>query len=90
MTVPIATSPGRGGFGPQLALSYDSSAGNSPFGLGWSLSLPSITRKTDKGLPRYWDGQDQGPDSDVFILFGRGGPRAGAAKERQRGDGDPR
>src|SRR5688500_3578966 len=27
-TVPIATSPGRAGFGPQLALSYDSGSGN--------------------------------------------------------------
>jgi hypothetical protein len=64
MTVPIATSPGRSGFGPQLALSYDSGAGNGPFGFGWSLSLPSITRKTDKGLPRYMDAEE----SDVFIL----------------------
>src|ERR1051325_3622854 len=38
MTVPIPTSPGRSGFGPQLALSYDSGAGNGPFGLGWRLS----------------------------------------------------
>ncbi len=53
MTVPIATSPGRSGFGPQLSLSYDSGGGNGPFGFGWSLSLPSITRKTDKGLPQY-------------------------------------
>ena len=37
MTVPIATSPGRSGFGPQLSLSYDSGAGNGPFGFGWSL-----------------------------------------------------
>jgi len=66
MTVPIATSPGRAGFGPQLSLSYDSGAGNGPFGLGWDLSLPSITRKTDKGLPRYWDAQE----SDEFILSG--------------------
>ncbi len=70
MSVPIATSPGRGGFGPQLSLSYDSAAGNGPFGFGWSLSLPAITRKMDKGLPRYQDGQEQGPDSDVFILSG--------------------
>ena len=68
MTVPIATSPGRSGFGPQLSLSYDSGAGNGPFGFGWSLSLPAITRKTDKGLPRYQDGLEQAPDSDVFIL----------------------
>lgn len=52
MSVPIATSPGRSGFGPQLSVSYDSGAGNGIFGLGWNLSLPSITRKTDKGLPR--------------------------------------
>lgn len=66
MTVPIATSPGRSGFGPQLSLSYDSGAGNGPFGFGWSLSLPSITRKTDKGLPQYHDAEE----SDVFILSG--------------------
>src|SRR5258705_1654148 len=66
MTVPIAVSPGRCGFGPQLSLSYDSGAGNGPFGFGWSLSLPSITRKTDKGLPRY----DDANESDVFILSG--------------------
>ncbi len=66
MSVPIATSPGRSGFGPQLSLSYDSGAGNGPFGFGWSLSLPSITRKTDKGLPHYLDAID----SDVFILSG--------------------
>src|SRR4051812_13041096 len=53
MTVPIATSPGRSGFGPQLAVSYDSGAGNGPFGIGWNLSLPAITRRTDKGLPQY-------------------------------------
>ena len=58
MSVPIATSPGRSGFGPQLALSYDSGAGNGPFGFGWSLSLPQITRKTDKGLPQYYDAED--------------------------------
>ena len=38
--------------------------GNGPFGIGWSLSHPSITRKTDKGLPQYRDSED----SDVFIL----------------------
>jgi RHS repeat-associated protein len=66
MTVPIATSPGRSGFGPQLSLSYDSGAGNGPFGFGWDLSLPSIKRKTDKGLPKYQDAIE----SDVFILSG--------------------
>ena len=66
MSVPIATSPGRSGFGPQLSLSYDSGSGNGPFGFGWSLSIPSITRKTDKGLPRY----DDAGESDVYVLSG--------------------
>ncbi len=66
LTVPIALSPGRSGFGPQLSLSYNSGAGNGPFGLGWSLSLPAITRRTDKGLPQY----DDAGESDIFILSG--------------------
>src|SRR2546430_11773246 len=66
MTVPIATSLGRSGFGPQLSLSYDSGASNGPFGFGWSIALPSITRKTDKGLPQYVDAEE----SDTFILSG--------------------
>ena len=40
MTVPIAASPGRSGFGPTLALAYDSGGGNSVFGFGWSLACP--------------------------------------------------
>src|SRR5688500_15510597 len=63
LTVPIATSPGRSGFGPQLSLSYDSGAGNGAFGFGWTLSIPSISRKTDKGLPQYVDAEG----SDVFV-----------------------
>src|SRR5260221_2290055 len=66
LSVPIATSPGRSGFGPQLALSYDSGAGNGPFGFGWHLSLPAITRRTDKGLPQYGDSAE----SDIFLISG--------------------
>src|SRR3989475_7051603 len=66
MSVPVATSPGRSGSGPQLSLSYDSGAGNGMFGFGWNLAPASITRKTDKGLPQYRDSEE----SDVFILSG--------------------
>ena len=66
LTVPLAGSPGRSGFGPQLSLSYESGSGNGAFGFGWSLSVPAITRKTDKGLPRYRDAEE----SDVFVLSG--------------------
>jgi RHS repeat-associated protein len=64
LTVPVFTSPGRSGSGPALSLTYDSGTGNGPFGLGWRLSVPSVTRKTSMGLPRYQDAAD----SDVFVL----------------------
>jgi RHS repeat-associated protein len=91
LTVPISTSPGRGGFGPSLALHYDSGAGNGPYGLGWAMTLPAITRKTSKGLPRYADD----PDADTFLLTGaddlvpvreeRDGRWQQAARRRWRG-----
>lgn len=64
--VPIKLSPGRGGFGPKLSLTYDSGNGNSEFGLGWGLGIPSISRKTQRGLPLYNDNSA----SDIFIFSG--------------------
>ena len=66
LTVPIAVSQGRAGSTPELTLSYDSGEGNGPFGMGWGLSLPEITRRTDRGLPLYQDADE----SDIFILSG--------------------
>jgi RHS repeat-associated protein len=67
LSIPISASAARSGFSPQIALSYDSGAGNGVFGIGWSLSSPSITRKTEKGLPQYRDAEE----SDVFLLSGQ-------------------
>ncbi len=64
-SIPLPVSPARG-LEPQLALSYDSGAGNGPFGLGWTLAVPSIGRKTEKGLPQYLDQED----SDTFVIAG--------------------
>lgn len=64
LSVPLALTAARGGVEPKLTLSYDSGSGNGPFGLGWSLDVASVSRTTDKGLPRYLD------DSDVFQLSG--------------------
>jgi RHS repeat-associated protein len=66
LEIPLPLTPGRSGFTPALGLSYNSGSGNSPFGLGWNLGLPSIRRKTDKRLPQYNDFED----SDVFLLAG--------------------
>src|SRR5437868_6059687 len=66
VSIPVFVSPGRSGFQPNLSVSYNSGSGNGVFGLGWTISIPSITRKTSKGLPRYRDEKD----SDIFILAG--------------------
>jgi hypothetical protein len=66
MTVPVPVSPGRSGFGPKLALRYDSGAGDDILRYGWSLSLPCVTRKTDNGLPLYRDDEE----SDAIVLSG--------------------
>ncbi len=65
-SLPLPVSPARNDFSPALELSYNSGAGNSPFGLGWDVAVPSISRKTDKGLPQY----DDAADTDTFILSG--------------------
>lgn len=59
----IPVSPARG-VTPNLSLSYNSGGGNGVFGLGWSLGLTSIKRKTDKKLPEYFDSLD----SDTFLF----------------------
>jgi len=64
-SLPIPVSGARG-FTPSVELTYDSGAGNGIFGIGWSLSLPSIRRKTENELPQYLDAID----SDIFILSG--------------------
>lgn len=63
-TIPIAVPPGRNGLQPDLTLVYSTGGSNGPFGLGWSLSLPGVSRQTAKGVPRYDE------DRDVFVLSG--------------------
>ena len=54
-TVPIELPAGRNGFQPQLFLAYSTGNGSGPFGLGWTISVPEVSRKTLKGIPRYLD-----------------------------------
>ena len=58
--VKIALTLGVCGHQPKFALQYNSGFGNSPFGIGWRLPIPSIQRQPDKGQPAYEEG-------DVFI-----------------------
>jgi RHS repeat-associated protein len=64
--IPIPLSPSRQGFTPAVGISYSSGSGNSAFGLGWDVGIPSISRKTEKKLPLY----DDENDSDTFTLTG--------------------
>jgi RHS repeat-associated protein len=91
-SVPIALPQGRNGFQPQLVLTYSTGNGNGPFGLGWSLGIPGVSRKTSKGIPRYRD-KPSDAKSDVFILSGAedlvpvDGASAGAQRYRPRTEG---
>src|SRR6478672_7518560 len=64
LTVPIPLPPGRGSMTPTLALAYSSGTGNGPFGLGWSMSVARVSRRTDRGIPSYDD------TLDTFVLSG--------------------
>jgi hypothetical protein len=69
-TIPITLPAGRNGFQPQLNLVYSTGAGNGPFGLGWNLSVPGISRKTSQGVPQYQDNAADPQQRDIFILSG--------------------
>jgi hypothetical protein len=60
LSIPIPTSPCRG-FEPHLSLDYSSASGNGIFGVGFSLAIPNISRKTAKAFPKY-------DDTDTFVI----------------------
>jgi hypothetical protein len=66
LSIPLPLSHSRQGFQRQLSISYNSGIGNGPFGLGWELNIPSITRQTSKKIPEYKDYDE----SDVIVLSG--------------------
>ncbi|MCX6047961.1 MAG: FG-GAP-like repeat-containing protein [Chloroflexi bacterium] len=56
--VKFTAAPGRVGFQPDLSLNYNGGNANGPWGMGWELSIPSIQRRTEEGLPSYDDTKD--------------------------------
>ncbi|MFG1610484.1 SpvB/TcaC N-terminal domain-containing protein [Actinoplanes sp. NPDC049265] len=62
VTVSIFSAPARGAE-PHLALRYTSGGGNGVFGLGFQLPMPSVTRRTELGVPMY-------AGDDTFVLDG--------------------
>ncbi len=57
---------GRQGMQPNLALTYSSSGGNGWLGVGWDISVPSITVETRWGVPRY----ESDWESEVYLYGG--------------------
>lgn len=65
--IDLPISPGRG-YAPELALTYQSTVGNGPFGLGWNVPAASVGRRSSKGVPHYTDDDVMvGPDGDVWM-----------------------
>ena len=91
--VPIALPPGRNGLQPHLSLVYSTGTGNGPFGLGWDLAVPGVSRKTAKGVPRYRDTVADPEEQDTFILSGAedlvpvAQPSPGLTRFRPRSEG---
>ncbi|MBB3242328.1 hypothetical protein FHW68_003870 [Pseudomonas sp. Tn43] len=67
LPLPISAAPNRR-MVPALKLGYSSDVGNSPFGIGWTMTVNAISLRTTLGVPRY-DGSDQvvGPDGEVWM-----------------------
>ena len=63
-SIPLDLPAGPNGMQPRLAIRYHSAAGNGPFGLGWTLGIMSIARKTEGRIPDY------GPNDNQFVLVG--------------------
>jgi RHS repeat-associated protein len=68
-SVPITVPAGRHGMQPQLALSYSTGGGSGPFGLGWHLGVPGVSRKTSRGIPTYGSALRR-DRTDTFTLSG--------------------
>jgi YD repeat-containing protein len=65
--IPLPVSPGRG-YAPALTLRYSSAHGNGIFGIGWTMPLATIARRTSKGVPTYTeDDLIIGPDGEVWM-----------------------
>ena len=66
LSYPIEIPAGRQGMQPNLALTYSSGGGNGWLGVGWDISIPSITVETRWGVPRY----DTIYESEVYVYEG--------------------
>ncbi len=67
VSFPIEIPAGRQGMQPNLALQYNSGGGNGWMGMGWDISIPSISVETRWGVPRY----SQTLETESYLLAGQ-------------------
>ena len=66
MTYPIWIPNGRQGMQPNLSLNYSGGQASSWLGVGWDISIPTITVDTRWGVPRY----DSYTESEMYLYNG--------------------
>lgn len=67
LSLPLPITAGRG-YSPSISLNYSNQAGNGPFGIGWFIGLPSISRRTHIGIPTYGPADEfVAPDGEVLV-----------------------
>lgn len=66
ISYPIRIPAGRNGMQPSVGLSYSNEGGNGWLGLGWSMSMPSVSLDTRWGVPTF----DPNGESELYSLGG--------------------
>jgi RHS repeat-associated protein len=72
LSLPLQLPDGAGGPAPDLTLRYNSSSGQGPFGLGWSLPQPRICRSLEAGTPVYGGADPLGDSFELLDVPGGG------------------
>ena len=66
LAFPLILPQGRHGMTPDISLKYNSGSDEGDFGLGWSLSIPTISVDTRWGVPQY----DAVKETESYLLNG--------------------
>ncbi|MFI0798681.1 RHS repeat-associated core domain-containing protein [Amycolatopsis lurida] len=66
MSYPLEVPKGRAGLEPKLAVAYSSGGANGWVGVGWDVTMPTITVDTRWGVPRY----DAALETETYLLNG--------------------
>ncbi|MBB1140699.1 RHS repeat-associated core domain-containing protein [Myroides sp. WP-1] len=66
LTFPLMLPQGRQGVTPDISVNYNSGSDEGDFGLGWSLSVPTISIDTRWGVPLY----DTAKETESYLLNG--------------------